>query len=128
MSEKIDQLVKKYIMLRDKLKESDDAHKAKTKPARELLEKMNGDLLEALRVAGGDSVSTEFGTVYKTTKKSATLLDADAFRNYVISNKLWDLADWKANSTAVSDYIDANTAPPPGVNYSTTFLVGVRRK
>jgi len=46
----------------------------------------------------------------------------------VIGSEAWDLLDRKANVTAVSDFIEENNAPPPGVNFSTTYVVGVRRK
>jgi hypothetical protein len=124
----IEELVAQYVRLRDKLKESDDAHKEKTKSAREYLELLNAKLLERLNDVGGESVKTAAGTVYRTTKRSATLADGDLFRNFVRSMELFDLVDWRANPTAVAEYVEENQVPPPGVNYSTTFTVGVRRK
>lgn len=128
MTMTFDLMVERYVTLRDKLKEADDGHKAKTKAAREYLEKLNGQILAKLNEVGSDSTSTPHGTAYRTMRKSATIADGEAFRKFVIKGKLFDLVDWKANANAVSDFIDTNQAPPPGVNYSTTFLVGVRRK
>lgn len=123
ISKRVDQ----YVALRDKIKKLDDEHKEKMKPYREVLEKLNGVLLEHLNQIGGDSVRTEAGTVYRTAKKSASLADADAFMRFVIGNEAWDLLDRKANVTAVADFIEENNAAPPGVNFSTAFVVGVRR-
>jgi hypothetical protein len=61
-------------------------------------------------------------------EKSATIADGEMFRGYVTDNALFDLVDWKANATAVAAHIDEHKVPPPGVNYTTTFVVGVRRK
>jgi hypothetical protein len=47
---------------------------------------------------------------------------------YVIGNEAWDLLDRKANVKAVEDFIEENDLAPPGVNFSTTYVVGVRRK
>ncbi len=124
----IDQKVERYIKLRDRLKEADDAHKAKTKPAREYLETLEGLMLQELQAMGAEKVGTPAGTVYRTVKKSATIADGAAFRSFVIGGELWDLVDWKANVTATAEFIEQNDAPPPGINYSTRLEVGVRRK
>lgn len=123
----IDELVRQYVLLRDKIKEAEDAHKAKLKDAKEHLEKLNNTLLDRLNQLGGESVKTASGTVYRTTRRSASISDGDTFRQFVINNEAFDLVDWKANANAVDDFIKAESAPPPGVNFTTTFQVGVRR-
>jgi hypothetical protein len=123
ISKRVDQ----YVRLRDLIKSQDDEHKEKMKPYREALEKLNGLLLAHLNQIGGDSVKSDAGTVYRTEKKSASIADGDAFMRYVIDNEAFDLMDRKANVTAVVDYIQENNAPPPGVNFSSTYVVGVRR-
>lgn len=123
----IEKRVKQYIQLRDLIKKEDDEHKAKMKPKRELLERLNGVLLEHLHSINGDSVRTEGGTVYRTEKKSASLADPAAFMDYVLTTQNFDLLDRKANVTAVADFIAEHNAPPPGVNFSISHLVGVRR-
>ena len=125
--ENIDELVRRYVLLRDKIKEADDAHKAKLRDAKEHLDELNNTLLARLNDVGGESVKTSHGTVYRTTRRTASIADGDAFRQFVISNEAFDLVDWKANANAVDDFIKAETAPPPGVNFTTAFTVGVRR-
>lgn len=125
--ENIDELVSQYVRLRDKIKEVEDAHKAKLKDAKEHLENLNNTLLSRLNDLGGESVKTASGTVYRTTKRSASIADGDTFRQFVISNEAFDLVDWRANANAVDDFIKEQNAPPPGVNFSTTYTVGVRR-
>lgn len=123
----IEELVEQFVKLRDRLKEADDDHKKKTKAAREYLDKLNGKLLERLNEIGGESVKTAAGTVYRTTRRSATIADGDAFRQFVIANEAFDIVDWRANATAVDDFIRSEGSPPPGVNFTTAFTVGVRR-
>lgn len=124
ISKRVDQ----YVRLRDLIKTKEDEHKAVLKPYKEMLEKLNSVLLDHLNTINGESVRTDTGTVYLTEKKAASLADPDAFMRYVIGSEAWDLLDRKANVTAVADFIEENNAPPPGVNFSTTFIVGVRRK
>lgn len=119
--------VEQYVKLRDLIKQKDDEHKNAMKPFRETLEQLNSVLLAHLNGIGGNSVSTENGTVYRTEKKSASLADAQAFMDFVAANQAFDLLDRKANVTAVEEFIKENNSPPPGVNFSSTFVVGVRR-
>ena len=123
----IDDLVAQMVKVRDKLKEADDAHKLKTKVARDYKDALEAKLLARLNELGGDSVKTASGTVYRTTRRSATIADGDLFRQYVITNEAFALVDWRANATAVDDFIKQETTPPPGVNFTTAFTVGVRR-
>lgn len=123
----IDTRVDQYIKLRDKIKEIEARHKEELKVYKETLEKLNAVILAHLTQMGGESIRTAAGTAYVTEKKSASLADPQAFMDYVISNEAWDLMDRKANSTAVADFIAEHNAPPPGVNFSTTYVVGVRR-
>lgn len=127
MPQNFDELVKNYVRLRDKIKEVDDAHKAKTAAAREYLEQMNGHMLAQLNTVGGDSVKTPHGTVYRTMRRTASISDGETFRKFIIDNAAFDVVDWKANANAVDDFIKSNGAPPPGVNFTTAFTVGVRR-
>lgn len=128
LPDNVDQLVDHYVRLRDKLKEADDAHKKKTSHAREHLMLLNNKLLERLNEVGGDAVKTPHGTAYRTSRNTASIADGEAFREYVMTNEAFDLLDWKANSTAVADFIGEHQVPPPGINFSTAFTVGVRRK
>lgn len=119
--------VAQFVKLRDHIKKQNDDHKKTMKPFNETLEQLNSVLLAHLIAMNGNSVATDSGTVYRTEKKSASLADAQAFIDYVIANGAWDLLDRKANVTAVEDFINTHSAPPPGVNFSSTFVVGVRR-
>jgi len=92
-----------------------------------LSEKVEAVSTDVITSDPGNSIATDAGTAYRTEKKSASLADSEAFMNYVIANQAFDLLDRKANVTAVEEHIKENDAPPPGVNFSSTFVVGVRR-
>jgi len=123
----IEKRVGQYVKLRDHIKKLNDQHKKAIKPFNETLEQLNSVLLAHLNGMKANSAATDSGTVFVTEKKSASLADAQAFMDYVIANSAWDLLDRKANVTAVEDHINTTQLPPPGVNYSSTFVVGVRR-
>lgn len=123
----IDEMVAQYVSLRDKLKEADDAHKKRTQAAKDYKELLEGKLMEQLINIGGDSVKTKHGTVYRSTKRTASISDGAAFRAYVIGTASFDLLDWKANALAVDDHIKVENAPPPGVNFTLHHTLNVRR-
>jgi hypothetical protein len=123
----IDVRIQQYLKLRTLIEEQDRAHKEKMKTYRDTLEQLNSLLLNHLNTIGGDSVKTEFGTVYKTTKRSASLEDPDQFMRHVIGSEAWELLDRKANVTAVEEYVKENGVLPPGVKMSSTQVVGVRK-
>lgn len=120
--------IEQYVKLRDKTRAIKDRHKEELKPYDAALEQLEGIILAHLDQAGADSVAAKgIGTAYKTVRKSATIADADAFRRHVIGAQDFDLCDWRANPAAVEEFIRANHAPPPGVNFNTIVQIGVRR-
>jgi dynactin complex subunit len=134
----LDTRVSQYVKLRDKIKELDDKHKEAMAPMRDMLEQLNSVILQMLKTAGVESARTNSGTAYVSEKRSASIADADAFWSFVVATGDWDLIDRRANVTAVYDFIqkqaeaaktDPNVVvgPPPGVNFATRNVVGVRR-
>lgn len=121
--------VAQYVKMRDHIKSLDDAHKEQMKPFRETLERLSGALLGHLNEVGADSVATPAGTVYRTTKNAASIADMSAFWTYCVTQGcIEDMVDRKANVTAVAEYVEATGNPPPGVNFTSMNVVGVRRK
>lgn len=123
----MDDLISQYITLRDRIADADKAHKEKLAPAKEYMKLLEGKLLEQLNAVGGENVKTKAGTAYRTTRKSATIADSEAFRGYVINHQAFDIVDWRANAPAVEDFIKSHGSPPPGVNLTLAHTVGVRR-
>lgn len=120
-------LIEMYVKLRDTVKLADDEHKKKTKAARDMLGDIEAAMLSRLNTLNVDSMKSPAGTMYRTHRKSATLADASAFKEFVIANDAWELTDWKANAPAVADFIEEHKVAPPGVNYGVAYTVGVRR-
>lgn len=133
-----DTRVSQYVKLRDEIKRLDDEHKKKMEKYRNTLEQLNGSLLQHLNTVNAESVRTSAGTVYKTKKQSASIADQEAFWTYVVTTANWDLLDRRANVSAVADYLERKAkekeldptievAPPPGINFNVSYVVGVRR-
>lgn len=120
-------MIDNYVKLRDKKKECDDAHSQRMAPLVAAMDQLEGAMLTMLNDTGQDSAKTAAGTVYRTTKQSASIADKDAFMRHVIGTEAWEFLDAKANVTAVAKTIEDTGEPPPGVNWSSRVIVGVRR-
>lgn len=123
----IEQRVNQFVRLRDKIKDIEERHKEELRPYKETQELLSGALMGHLNNINADSVKTGAGTVYRSSRKSASLSDPKVFFDFVKAHELWDLMDRKANATAVADYIEQNQVPPPGVNFNVQHTIGVRR-
>ena len=119
--------VAQYVKLRDLIKVKEEEFKAIIGPYKKTLDDLNSVLLDHLNKVGANSVNTDNGTVYRTEKKSASLVDPKAFMDYVITNGAYDLMDRKANVTAVAEFMKEHSTLPPGVNFNSAYIVGVRR-
>lgn len=123
VEKRTDQLVR----LRAEIDRLDKEHKDRMKPYKEMWEKLTGAMMAYLNDTNSQSVKTGAGTVFLSSRKTASLEDADAFMRYVVSNEAWDLLDRKANATAVADYIEEHDAPPPGVRFSVMETLNIRK-
>lgn len=126
-AERVDEYVTLYVQLRDRIKEIKARHEEELKEFVKHLDELNGALQGMLDTAGAKSIKTSGGTVYASTRYTASLNDPKAFMDFVIAQNKFDLLDRKANATAVRDYIEQHQVSPPGVNLSALRTVGVRR-
>jgi hypothetical protein len=124
---KLSEAVELYIKLRDKKAEISKLRKAEEAEVESKMEKLEAQLMTALDKLGGEGFRAASGTAYISTKTSVTTADKDAFRNHIISNEAWDLADLRPSKTAVDAYAKEHGDVPPGVNYRTERTVSIRR-
>ena len=123
-----DQLIGFYVALRDRIDAENKKFAERLEPAKSKMARLGGVLLAVLQAQGAESLKSANGTVYQTVKKSATVSDKGAFRDFVIDNHAFELADMKANAPAIEEYVSEHGGNlPPGVNYSTFMTIGVRR-
>ncbi len=124
---KFERYIGAYVKQRDIIKEKNDAFAATMKPDTDLLNDLTAWLTNRLETVGAESVKTKAGTVYTTTRYSASLADAKAFMDFIIANNKFELLDRKANAPAVREFVAETGSLPPGANLSAIQTVGVRR-
>jgi hypothetical protein len=124
---KLNDLVAKYIELRDKKYELKHKYEYQAAQLDETLNKIEAKLLEVFDKLGMDSVKTEFGTAYSSTRSTASVADPETFMSFVIENAEWSLLEKRAAKLAVEQYKDANGDLPPGINYRAERVVNIKR-
>lgn len=123
----LNDIVEKYIALRDKKAELVAQHKAEVAKIDELLDKAEATLLKTFQEAGLESVRTSAGTAYRTTRSTASVADWDAFFEFCQEKQLFDLIGHHCRKEAVAQYLATNDELPPGINWREEAVVNVRR-
>lgn len=124
---KFEQNVAAYVKIRDLIKEKNDEFAESIKDLVQLQNDLTAWLTAKLEAVEAASVRTKAGTVYSTTRYSASLADPQAFMDFVKRTDKFELIDRKANATAVRDFVETTGSLPPGVNLNAIRTVGVRR-
>jgi len=124
---KLSELVQKYIELRDKKSEFKKEYEAKVAKLDVVLEKIEASLLQTFDSAGMDSIKTEFGTAYTSTRSTASVADKDAFFQFVKTNEDWQLMEIRCSKTGVEQFKAENDDLPPGISWRSERVVNIRR-
>jgi hypothetical protein len=126
---KLDELIAKYIKLRDRKAQMKRAFEDEVGKVNAVMDKMEAIILKTFQETGQTSAKTEFGTAYTSARTSATVADRDAFMSWVMAepeDRMVFLEN-RVSKTAVDQYKAANDDVPPGVSWSSELVVGVRR-
>jgi len=104
---------------------------AEAKKKKAALAKIMGDIENwfALRAQedGLKNIPTSEGTVYWSTHYSASVAEPQVFKDYVMSNKAFDLMEVRAAKLAVKSFIEGHGEPPPGVNFSSRKVFNLHK-
>jgi hypothetical protein len=124
----IDDMVAKYIELRDRKAALKAQFTADTEAIDAMLDRCERHFLTVMNEQGLESLPTAAGVPYKQHRTSATVADWDQTLNWIKTEGAWHMLDRRVNKTAVEAYREANNDLPPGVNWRDEIVVNVRRK
>ena len=122
-----DEMVRNYIRIRDHKERAEKEFKEGMERVNKGLKKLEASMLTHLQSTGGNSLKTDFGTVYISTKYSATVDDRDTFLDWVRGKNQWEALDVRANKTFVRTFTDETSEVVPGVKLTGMTKVNVRR-
>lgn len=118
--------ISNYIRLRAHKKAADGEFKKSMERVNAAMTKLEALLMKDINATGGNSLSGPAGTVYLTTKSTASVKDRDKFLRFVFSTKNLEVLDVRANKAVVRELNVAGTVVP-GVNYTESKVIGVRK-
>lgn len=127
----LEEMITGYIQLRDKKEAIAKQQAAVIKQYKDAMDLIGAQLKAHLQSNNLQNIATDGGTAFLKTVRSATVADKQAFREHVIANGEFDLADFRPNKEAVEDWANDPTHggnPPPGVKLEAFLDVGVQRK
>jgi hypothetical protein len=127
MSNQLDKFVAAYIKLRDAKAALAAKYKEQLVPIETAMGKIEAALLQTLNSQGAQSVKTPEGTVYKTSRTSATASEWDTFLAWVRENEHWNFLERRVSKTAVEEYRTEFQDIPPGISVREEVTVNIRR-
>lgn len=125
---KIDELVCKYIALRDLIAADDEAYKAKQQTKKDMLDKIEAVLKKHFDATNTDSLSVRgVGTAFTQMRTSVTVSEWDAAWEYIQKEQAYDMLEHRVNKTAAMARLKETGELPPGLSMSQTVVVNIRR-
>lgn len=120
-------LVSRYIELRDLKAQMKAKHDEELAPVQTAMDRLESALLAHMQTNSSTAIKTKAGTAYITEATTASVADWDAFFTFVRQNESWQLLAHSVSKKAIEEYAQSEGALPPGLNYSATRKVGIRR-
>jgi hypothetical protein len=122
-----DEIVAGYIKLRDKKAVIKAEYDGKVAKIDEVLDKIEAKLIKYFQDTGLESIRTDAGTAYKSTRVSAPVADWDALLAHILETENYQLLERRVNKTAVREFKEINKDLPPGVSWREEVIIGVQR-
>jgi hypothetical protein len=117
----------KYLQVRKEVDDLEREHKTAKAVLTEKLVALENWMTAKAQEDGLETVKTPHGTAYWSTHNTATVGSREEFFNFCKEHDAWDMVESRASKTGVKSYIEANGAPPPGVNFSSAKVFNMRK-
>lgn len=130
----MDDLIEKYIAMRDAKDKLRAAHKAKIAQLDAVMDRFEGVILEKFNEEKIQSLSTKSGTAYKQRQTSATVADWDGLLEFIQTNQMWQMLEHRVSKLAVEEFKQSTVTSdtpggtlPPGISWREEYVINVRR-
>jgi alpha-galactosidase/6-phospho-beta-glucosidase family protein len=131
MSEPIslEKLTQVYIKMRDKRDELSAELEKQIASVEEKMKTVKTAILDQMKELGVDSLKTNSGTVYRTTKTLYTTSDWESMHKFVLEHGVPELLEKRLQQTNTKAFLEEHPdLLPPGLNATTEYSVTIRRK
>lgn len=121
-----EQLIDKYVEVRDAKAALAEKHKGEMEPYNKSLEVIEAALQDMLNQTGGDSIKTKAGTAYRSTATTAKMESWPEFIGYVQHTGDYELLVRNVNKTRLEECLNAGRSVP-GCSMGQIQRINVRR-
>ncbi len=123
----IDEVVKKYIELRNQIKVIEAEVEARTNALKQAMQAIETYFMALANSTGQTKFGTPHGTAFITTKTACRVKDWTATFDFIKSNEMWFMLTKDVSKAAVQEYIDQHQTPPPGVDWTVMKAIQIRK-
>jgi hypothetical protein len=125
----IEKLTNAYIKIRDKRTELSSKFKEEDEHLVSQLDKVKAALLDYCKTQNVESVRTNAGLVYRSTRSRYWTSDWESMYKFILEHGVPEFFDKRLNQTNVKQFLEENPdLLPAGLNVDSEFTISVRRK
>ena len=136
MSDKIEtpditlsKLVKVYLKMKAKRSELKAKYTEDDEAISTQMDMVKKALLQHCKDTGVDSVRTEEGLFYRTTRQSYWTSDWESMGKFILEHKVPELLEKRIQQTNMKQFLEEHPELlPPGLNVDSEYTITVRRK
>lgn len=121
-------LARVYIKMRDKKSEIKKEYDEKVKAIEADMERIQQAFMDHMKATGVESMRTEFGTAYRTVKKTYITNDWGSLHKFILDHQVPELLDKRINQTNMKAFLEEHPdLLPAGLNSTMEYSVTIRR-
>lgn len=124
---KLSDAVQAYHKLKAKREEMKARHKDELATVVDKMSLIETAIMKFLNATGQTSAKTAYGTPYISKLTTVTVVDRDAFMEFIREGGNENFLASAANKEAVQEYMAEHKATPPGVKVTTKRKVNIPR-
>jgi predicted metal-dependent phosphotriesterase family hydrolase len=124
----VDKLTKAYMRIKEKRSEIARDFKAQDEQLVEQQEKIKKALLDYCKTENVNSVKTDHGTFYRSTKTKYWTSDWESMYRFIVDNQVPELLSKSLNQTNIKQFLEENPdLLPKGLNVDSEYVVSIRK-
>lgn len=121
------QLIEKFVQVRDKRAEIKQEYEAKDEKYRAAQEMIKRELLKHMESVNSTQLKGDAGTAYRNLVRRFGAADWNQVWGFIKENDRFDMLEKRLGQKAMADYLDETGEMPPGVNLHQEYDVTIRR-
>jgi hypothetical protein len=126
--QKMDDMVKAYIRIRDKRLENKKEFEEQDSNLESHMQLISDEMLNLCKKINADSIKTKYGTIMRSVKSRYWTNDWDSMYDFIEETGAFGLLEKRLHQTNMKDFLAENPdLLPKGLNLENEYTVVVRR-